>query len=84
MSEVADRIRWFIAEDIGWEGDPGRLTDDLPLIDERVLDSIGILRMVTFLEKEYGIEVEDADVTPDRMGTLAGIDRYVQSKRLKS
>lgn len=84
MSGVADRIRQFIVRDLGWEGNVEELTDDLPLIDEHVLDSIGVLSLVSFLESEYGIDVADSEIVPARLGTLASIVRYVADKKTAS
>ncbi len=81
MPDVADRVRRFVIDDLGWTGDPGELTEELALIDEQVVDSLGILNLVRFLETEYGIEVADTEITPTHLGTLAGIERFVSSKR---
>lgn len=81
MPEIADRVRRFIIDDLGWEGPPAHLGDELALIDEQVVDSLGILRLVGFLEAEYGIEVADRELVPTHLGTLAGIERFVSEKR---
>jgi acyl carrier protein len=81
LPEVADRVRRFIIDDLGWGGRPAHLTAELALIDEQVVDSLGILTLVGFLESEYGIEVADREITPAHLGTLAGIERYVLWKR---
>lgn len=77
---IARDIARFIVDEVGWEGDPVRLTDDYPLIDSGVLDSIGLLTLVAHLEKKYGIAVEDIEIAPVNFGTLAGIDHYVTGK----
>lgn len=81
VGAIAERVRRFIIEDLGWEGTAEELTDDLPLIEEGALDSIGILSLVKFLESNYGITVEDCDIVPAQLGTLASIEQYVQRKQ---
>jgi acyl carrier protein len=81
MQSVADRVRSFIVDDLGWEGEADDLTDDLPLIQAGALDSLGILTLVEFLESSYDITVEDGDIVPAHLGSLASIERYVRSKK---
>ncbi len=69
---MKDRIRTFILEELGWYGPPGELTDDYPLIEREVIDSMGLFKLVTFLE-ESGIEVADDDLVPDNFASLGAI-----------
>lgn len=80
MPSVANRVRRFILDDLGWEGTADELPDDLPLIKAGVLDSLGILMLVQFLESTYDIVIDDGDVVPKHLGSLASIERYVESK----
>jgi acyl carrier protein len=81
VNDVAERVRQFVIDDLGWEGTIDQLTDDLPLIHEGVLDSLGILTLVTFLESAYGMEVEDSEILPANLGTIGNIERYVLAKK---
>jgi acyl carrier protein len=81
VNGVAERVRRFIIDELGWEGTAEELTDDLPLIQEGALDSIGILSLVKFLESNYSITVEDCEIVPAQLGSLASIDRYVRGKK---
>ena len=60
--------------------DPQTLTATTPLITSGILDSLGTLDLVTFLEGRYGFELEAHDVDHSRIGTLQDIVRLVQSK----
>jgi acyl carrier protein len=78
---VENRIREFIVEEIGFQGDPGELTSDYPLLERGAVDSAGIFQLVSFVESEYGIQVEDEELLPEHFGTLSGLSRLVESKR---
>ena len=80
MPSVANRVRLFIIDDLRWGGTVDELPDDLPLIQAGVLDSLGILMLVQFLESTYDISIDDDDVRPAHLGSLANIERYVESK----
>ena len=66
-----DRIRAFIVDELGWRGQ--ELTDDFPLLENRVIDSLGLFRIVGFLETEYGVQVPDDQLVPDNFATLKTI-----------
>jgi acyl carrier protein len=80
MSGAEERIRNFLVEEAGWQGPRENLTDDLPLIENHVLDSMGLLRMVAGLESEFGIAIGDADVVPSNFGSIERINRFVEGK----
>ncbi|MGH2731651.1 MAG: acyl carrier protein [Actinomycetota bacterium] len=75
-----DELRDFILNELHWDGPPEALTDDYPLIGKRVLESLGISRMVGFLEDSYNIEIFDEELVTDHFGTLRDIAELVASK----
>jgi acyl carrier protein len=60
---------------------PEELSDSTPLITGAILDSLGILQLVSFLEERYGIELEAHEVSVDYFDTISDIARLVQAKR---
>ena len=45
-----------------------------------LLDSTGVIELVSFLEEEFGIQVEDDEITPENLDTLNRICNYVEQK----
>jgi acyl carrier protein len=78
---VKDELRRFIVNELNFQGAVTDLTDDFPLLEEAVVDSLGLLNIVTFLESSFGIEVADEDLVPDNFATIATIARFVEAKR---
>ena len=74
------RIRTFIQDDLNKGRDKGELSDDYPLIENGVIDSLGIFEMVQFLEREMGVSVEDEDLLLENFGTISDIARLVEAK----
>ena len=58
--EVAETIRQFIIDNFLFEEDEN-LKNDTSFLENGIIDSTGILELVTFLEETYGISVEDED-----------------------
>ncbi len=75
-----DRVRQFILEELDWDGPANELTDDYPLIDRDVIDSLGIFQIISFLESDWDIEVADEDLVPDNFASIAAIARLVALK----
>ena len=77
--DVASRVIEFVKEDLMIEDNKGGLTADTPLLDG-VMDSLGLMQLVAFLEEEFVIEIDDVDVTVAHFRTVADIDRFVTEK----
>lgn len=64
-------------------GDASRLpADDESLVESGIVDSTGILELVEFLERTFGISVTDEETIPDNLGSIAGLVRYVSEKKV--
>ena len=45
-----------------------------------LIDSTGILELVSFLESEFGMAIADADIIPENLDSIAAITAYVERK----
>ena len=62
--------------------DPAGLTNSTPLMTTGILDSIAVLKVVTFLEEKFGIRIEPHEAVVDNLNTLSDMTRFVMSKRV--
>ena len=80
MESMEQRVREFISTtfpvDAGEE-----LDTQQNLLDAGVVDSIGVLTIVTWIEETFEVTVEDEDVLPENLGSIAGIVAYVTRKQ---
>lgn len=56
------------------------LGDSDRLLDNGIIDSMGIIELVGFLQSEFGIAVRDDDINEENLGTVSDIARYVLSR----
>ena len=75
-----ERIRDFLIEELHWQGSRSELTEDLPLIENHVIDSMGLLRLVAWLESSFGLQISDEDVVPANFGAIRGIEGLLHRK----
>lgn len=73
MKEI---IRQFLANNF-YIADPSQLDEDTSLLDSGIVDSTGILEVITFIEKEFGIKVAQEDMLPENLDSIAKIAAYV-------
>jgi acyl carrier protein len=75
-----ERIRKFVVEELGHDRPATDLADETSLIDNGVIDSLAIVKVVLFIEREFGIKVRDEDVLPASFDSIASIASFVESK----
>jgi acyl carrier protein len=73
-------VKQFILDRLLAGEDPNRLTPTTPLISAGILDSMGLIELVAFLEEKFGVRIEAHEVDPANFDTLAAIDALVQRK----
>ena len=54
------------------------LDESTPLISSGIVDSFSMVSLKRFLEKKYGIQIPDADATPETFDNVASIIELVQ------
>jgi acyl carrier protein len=77
--DVSNRIRQFIREELLYGDADAKLEDTTPLLDG-IMDSLGLMQLVAFLEQEFQIEVDDSEITEDHFRTVADISRLVTER----
>jgi len=71
------RIREFIVESFFVDD----FSDEDSFLRNGVIDSLGMLELITFLEKEFGIKITDAELIPENLDSLARVCAFVERKR---
>jgi acyl carrier protein len=57
------------------------LTPATPLIDQGIIDSMGVMELITFIALTFGVEFDVDDMTAEQLGTVAAISRLISSKK---
>jgi acyl carrier protein len=75
---VAAEVEQFILEELMAGSAVDAIEHDEDLLGTGVVDSHGLLQLVTFLRGRYGIEIAEEALTPENFQTIAAIDAFVQ------
>jgi len=73
------KVRSFITSNF-YVADPAQLADDASLLDAGIVDSTGVLEVVQFLETEFGLLVEDEEIVPENVDSIARIAAFIERK----
>jgi acyl carrier protein len=77
--EIQEAVRRFIVANF-FVPEGSALADDDPLLEHGVVDSTGVLEIIRFVEETYGIKLEDDEIVPENLGSIARIAEFVERK----
>jgi len=80
MENTRDVVRRFILENFLPGEDPKNLTDDTELKESGILDSLSTLKLVTFLEEQFKVQLEASDLDAGNLSSVASIANLVAAK----
>jgi acyl carrier protein len=79
--DVQAKVKQFIIENF-YVSDPAELSGETSLITAGYVDSTGMLEVIAFLEEQFGIHIDDREMTPDNLETIDRITAFVGRKRV--
>ena len=79
--EIKEKIRQFILKEVCSESGIQSIEEDEPLIDSGILDSLGILKLLSFLDEEYGIDLSSAEIKPENFVNIQTISELVEKQK---
>src|SRR5215467_15750767 len=77
--DIKEKVRAFVLE---YAADRGvtSVADDEPILTNNIIDSLGSLRMVDFLETTFPLTIEDTDMLPENFQTLNACETFIKGK----
>jgi acyl carrier protein len=79
--DIESRIRRFVAETLLFSGNGFDYSDDASFLDSGMIDSMGVMDLVTFVQSSFGLDVEPEHVTPENFDSVARLARYIRGQR---
>ena len=80
MERLSKEIREFVARNF-YLPDPAALRDDASLIDMGVIDSTGVLEVISYLEGHFDIVVEEEETVPENLDSITRIASFIDRKK---
>lgn len=78
---LKQELATFIEKNLLGEGQGTSVDDTTQLIEGGILDSMGLMQVVGFIEERTGVKVPDDEVAPDNFETVVAIESLVERLR---
>ncbi len=79
QSVFAGEVRNFVISNFLLGKDEG-FSDNASFLEQGIIDSTGILELVSYLEDTYGIEITEEELNPDNLDSISKIATYLSTK----
>lgn len=79
VGNVKEKVRAFVLEYAAGRG-VTEIADDEPILTNNIIDSLGSLRMIDFLETAFPLTIEDTDMLPENFATLNACELFINQK----
>lgn len=79
-TEIVDRTRTWVRENFLYMRPDWKFGDDDPLLGSGVIDSVGVIELVEFLQSAFDVKVADDEIVEQNLGTLNAIGQFVYGK----
>lgn len=73
-------IKSFIIDEFVPGGNPDDLSDEMNLIESGVIDSLGVLNLISALENDWGVQVAPEDMDIENFSTVARIAAFIDAR----
>jgi len=78
--DISIKLREFIVKNLLFSASGYEFDDNVSFLDEGIIDSLGIIELVSFVESQYGVSVADRDLVPDNFDSIAKLTAYIGRK----
>jgi acyl carrier protein len=79
--EIKEKIKVFINDNFLFDSDHKTISEDDSFLEKGIIDSTGVLELVSFIEEAFGFRVEDEELIPDNLDSLNKITLYISKKK---
>lgn len=76
--EIKAQVREYVARNLLFSDNGFEYDDDDSFLQEGIVDSVGVLELVLFVEETFGVAVDDQDITPDNFDSVNKLADYIQ------
>ncbi|MBS3758366.1 MAG: acyl carrier protein [Desulfobacterales bacterium] len=81
MPDVKPTLRQFIIDNFLF-GDDNGLADDTSFLEEGIIDSTGMLELITFLEETFSIQLDDEELIPENLDSINNLVSFLSKKQV--
>jgi acyl carrier protein len=80
MNSITPEIRDYISRNFLFSDKGFQYGDNASFLEEGIIDSLGIIELVSFVEKKFGISVADNELLPNNFDSVSKLSSFIASK----
>ncbi len=77
---MKEKLKKFIFDELIYHENPAEFGDDDDLLAAG-LDSMGIMRLIMFAEREFGVTLPDTEIEPANVRSLNALEKWIRQAR---
>lgn len=81
QATVRNEIRSFIYETYFFGDESETFEDTDSFMEHGIIDSTGVLELTSFLEEKYGVTVDDDEMLPANLDSVANLIAFIERKK---
>ena len=81
MSEVKQELRDYIVDNFLFGDTETKFADSDSFMEKGIIDSTAILEVITFIEENYSVKIEDDEILPENLDSLDNIASFIEKKQ---
>jgi acyl carrier protein len=81
MSDMQTEIRQFVVDNFLFGQSDKPFSNSDSFLEAGIIDSTGVLELITFIESHFGISVDDDELVPANLDSVDRLANFVQRKR---
>jgi len=78
---IETQVRDYLVENVLFSDGNFDYDDDASFLEAGIIDSVGIIDMVLFIEETFAIKIEDSEITPEHFDSVNKLANYIRAKQ---
>lgn len=79
-NSIEEQIRNYIVVNLMFGEATIEFDDDSSLLELGIVDSVGVMELVLFVEETFGLDIADDEIVPDNFDSISQLSSYIQAK----
>jgi acyl carrier protein len=78
---IEETIRDFIGREILYSGEGFTYSDDVSFLEEGIIDSMAVMDLVAFIDKQFGVHAEPPEIVPENFDSVQRLAAFIRRKK---
>lgn len=79
--EISTLVRDYITENFLYMRQGYEFSETDSLLGHGIIDSMGVIELITFVQDEFAVQIDEGEINEENFGSLEAIVRFVEEKR---